>query len=599
MNTPGLSTQRRVRRRWRTSVTVGAMTVLAAVTIWRATILRTGWFTQNDFLVMERGVPLSDATGPAGFAPGAVALAQGVAGWAPLSWPAANAVTLALSVITTLLLWDVLTRLLPGRWVALPILTGFAVAPLTLWSTQWWTSAMQFWPGAIGVLGALTLLLRATARGHPVGWGTAVAAAASTLVAVLFDGRWVLAPALLFGIMCSATARADSRGREAVRSTLRSGARAWLLVAIAWVVYVIAVVLLAPAQITGGSPGTAQVTPFLRHLASMIVGGPWGAAEIHQAALAPAAWAVGVGVIAFAVVIRHSLVTGRWAARAAWATAFIGVAGLAVLLARAGDSTSPGPEGVHRYAATASVILAVCVAAAYAGSPPPNRASTTHTAGAPTMLPATVRRVAPAVAALGLAGSAAVTTPGLAAPLQDPPARVWVAAARDQLAAAPRAVLLDDAAPWVILSPAFGARATVSTVLSRAPERPVFDLPSHSLRLVGPGGTLMPVSLRWPVTVRGNSASACPFALRQEPTTLALVSPVAPGRRVLRLGYYTAAPELLVLDIGPDRITVPLQGGLNAVDIPVTSGFGTFTAYLEDPVATVCLATVEVGEPHP
>lgn len=598
MSTPWPSTQRRDRRRWRTSVTVGAMTVLAAGTIWRATILRGGWFMQNDFLVMERGVPLSDATGPAGFAPGAVALAQGVAGWAPLSWPAANAVALALSVIATLLLWDVLTRLLPGRWVALPILTGFVLAPLTLWSTQWWTSAVQFWPGAIGVLGALTLLLRAAARGRPVGWGTAVAAGASTLAAVLFDGRWVLAPALLFGILCSATAGAGTRGREAVRSTLRSGARAWLLVAIAWVVYVVAVVLLAPAQITGGSPGTAQVTPFLRHLASMIVGGPWGAAEIHQAALAPAAWAVGLGMIAFAVIIRHSLVTGGWAARAAWVTSFIGVAGLGLLLARAAHGTSQGPDVVHRYAATASLILAVCVAAAYGGSPPPNRASAPHTAGGPTMLSATLRLVGPAVAAFGLAGSAAVTTPGLAAPLQDPPARAWVAAARKQIAAAPRTVLLDDPAPWMVLSPAFGARATVSTVLSRAPERPVFDLPSHSLRLVGLDGTLLPVSLRWPVTVRGNSASACPFALRQDPTTLALVSPVAAGRHVLRLGYYTAAPALLVLDIGPDRITVPVQGGLNAVDIPVTSGFGTFTAYLEDPGATVCLATVEVGEPH-
>lgn len=204
----------------------------------------------------------------------------------------------------------------------------------------------------------------------------------------------------------------------------------------------------------------------------------------------------------------------------------------------------------------------------------------------------------PVLVALALAGSAALSTPGLAASLQDPPSRGWVTQARAQLAAAPRTVLLDAAAPWAILDPTFGARATVSAVLNRAPERPVFDLPSHSLRLVGPGGGLIPVTLSGPVSVVGDADEVCPYPIRQAPTTLTLTTPVGAGRRVLRLGYYTAAPVLLVVDVGTQRATVQLLGGLNALDIPLTAGFGSFTAYLEDPSATVCLATVEVGEPR-
>ena len=204
----------------------------------------------------------------------------------------------------------------------------------------------------------------------------------------------------------------------------------------------------------------------------------------------------------------------------------------------------------------------------------------------------------PVLVALALAGSAALSTPGLAASLQDPPSRGWVTQARAQLAAAPRTVLLDAAAPWAILDPTFGARATVSAVLNRAPERPVFDLPSHSLRLVGPGGRLNPVTLSGPVSVVGDADEVCPYPIRQAPTTLTLTTPVGAGRRVLRLGYYTAAPVLLVVDVGTQRATVQLLGGLNALDIPLTAGFGSFTAYLEDPSATVCLATVEVGEPR-
>ena len=69
------------------------------------------------------------------------------------------------------------------------------------------------------------------------------------------------------------------------------------------------------------------------------------------------------------------------------------------------------------------------------------------------------------------------------------------------------------------------------------------------------------------------------------------------GRWVVRLGYYTANPGLVVVDVAGQRIEVPVQSGLNAVDVPVTAGFDELWVSLEHPRDTLCIATATVGVP--
>ena len=61
-----------------------AALVVAASTIWRATIVGRGWFSQNDFLITLPTTSATETVVTAGFSPGSVVLAQGVADVAPL-----------------------------------------------------------------------------------------------------------------------------------------------------------------------------------------------------------------------------------------------------------------------------------------------------------------------------------------------------------------------------------------------------------------------------------------------------------------------------------------------------------------------------------
>ena len=182
-----------------------AAVVVAASTIWRAMIVGGGWFSQNDFLITLPTASPTDVVNTAGFSPGSVVIAQAVADAAPLGWSLAAALIVTFVAAALVLLWHVLSRILPGRWLRIPVLTFFAVTPLTLWSTQWWTFALQFWPPAVAVLVSALALLRTLQQRSPAGpW----VCAAGTAAALATNERWVLAPVVLVGLALAVTPRA-------------------------------------------------------------------------------------------------------------------------------------------------------------------------------------------------------------------------------------------------------------------------------------------------------------------------------------------------------------------------------------------------------
>ncbi|HYN67069.1 MAG TPA: hypothetical protein VES93_09285 [Ornithinibacter sp.] len=579
-------------RTWRSTQGAVAALVVAGGTIWRASIVGRGWFSQNDFLVTLPTTSPTETVVTAGFSPGSVAIAQGVANLAPLGWPLAAAVVIALQTVSLLVLWHVLSRLLPDRWLRLPVLTFFAVTPLTLWSTQWWTFALQFWPAALAVLVAVLAVLHTLQRGSTAGpW----VAAAGTLAALSTNERWVLAPVVLVGLALAVSAGPSVRDR--LRVAVVDHPLMWAAQGVVIAGYAVLRVLVVPAALGDVQSPNELVTAYLRHLGALLPGGPWGSGVVEHAYLAPPSWAVGVGLVVLLAVVALTLTNGGLDARLAWATlAVYALLGLGLLAVQRQGTLAASLDLIHRHGADAALVLTLVVAAALRRTPAPSLSGLP----VPRLREAAPRQrelLVAVAAAVALIGSAAVSTPALAAPLLHDDDRAYVDATRAALREDRTAVLLDGGVPPGVLSPWFGDAARVSTVLARAPESPVFDLPSHRLRIVRPDGSLSPVVLTGSVEMEPTDDEACPRPVRLSGAAVPFQRTVPPGRWVLRLGYYTATSGLAVVDVAGQRIEVPVQAGLNAVDVLVTAGFDQVWLSLEHPSDTLCLATATVGVP--
>jgi len=579
-------------RTWRSIQGAVAGLVVAASTVWRANIVGRGWFSQNDFLVTLPTTGPTETVVTGGFSPGAVAIAQGVADLAPLSWPPAAAIVIALETASLVVLWHVLSRILPGRWLRLPVLTFFAVTPLTLWSTQWWTFALQFWPAALAVLVAVLAVLRTLQRGSTTG---PYVAAAGTLVALSTNERWVLAPVVLVGLALAVSPGPTVRDR--LWEAVVAHPVVWAAQGVVLVGYAVLRALLVPVALGGVQSPSELVTAYLRHLGALLPGGPWGSGSVEHASLAPASWAVGVGLVLLLALVALTLTNGGLDARLAWATlAAHALLGLGLLAVQRHGTLAASLDLIHRHGADAALVLALVVAAALRGTPAPSFSGLP----VPRLRDAAPRRrelLVAVAAALALVTSAAMSTPALARPLLHDDDRAFVDAARAALRADRTAVILDGGVPSGVLRPSFGDAARVSTVLARAPESPVFDLPSSRLRIVRLDGSLSPVVLTGSVEMEPGGDEVCPRPVRFAGAVVPFQRTVPPGRWVVRLGYYTATAGLAAVDVAGQRIEVPVQAGLNAVDVPVTAGFDQVTLALEHPTDTLCLATATVGVP--
>jgi hypothetical protein len=139
----------------------------------------------------------------------------------------------------------------------------------------------------------------------------------------------------------------------------------------------------------------------------------------------------------------------------------------------------------------------------------------------------------------------------------------------------------------------------VSNVVAHAPENPVFDLPSHALRIVLPDGRLSPVRLEGAVREVPSDDPDCGYAVRSVGVEVPMAGFVPSGRWVLRIGYYTDTDGFMSIGVAGSTQRFPVRDGLNAVDLVVEGEFDGFRATLEDPDATLCLTDASAGVPRP
>ena len=183
--------------------------------------------------------------------------------------------------------------------------------------------------------------------------------------------------------------------------------------------------------------------------------------------------------------------------------------------------------------------------------------------------------------------------------------RAYVQGLRADLRADPRAVVFDSRPPDNVMVSWFDDDARISTVVGSAPEEPVFDLPSYSMRMVDVTGRLRSVNLVADVSDVATRDRTCVHRVTSDRVTrVSLTESSGDGKLLARISYYTSASGFLTVATPGGEASLPLRTDLNVADVVVQGPVEELGLRLQGPAdapadATVCVVDVLVGFPTP
>lgn len=573
-----------------------AVLVIAAQAIWRGGLVAGGFFTQDDYLMLERAANDSMSLDHLGashageFSPLGNLIVWATTQVAGIDWGAVTLVVVGLQTVVAVLTWVVLTQILEDRWVRIPLLAVACFTPLTLGSTLLWSLATTHLPAVALLLGGISALLAHL----QTGWQPGVRVAAGCFVLVMFcSDRALLLPVVSL-IAVAALLRPDDLGVRSrlVQAVSRYG-RLWVLLLVA----LVARVLLSVTREGSGFGWPSNFNDaryifeqYFRQGIAGLAGGPW-AGEVSSSVLVPSAnWPLAVAVL---VCLLLSVPVIRCLKDPVVTVSAIGLVGYFLLGAVVLLVTQEGLNAmgmVSRFVADVAPAVVLCLALALRRSTVPHEIS--HWV-----------RKAPAglavVLAIAYLVSAAVSTRVVAPVLQNSDDRDFVEQIRTGLELDPRIVLLDGPVPDGIMSSWFGNQAKVSTVVGLLPEQPTFDLPSEQLRMVDGFGILREVQLAMQVTSEASEDQECGWRITSTPLTVPMKETVSAGDHVMTIGYLTSSDTYAQVVAGDTSVRVPIRNGLNTIFVPVKSSFDEVEMTIETTDQTVCVGAITVGVPVP
>ncbi|KRC56630.1 MULTISPECIES: hypothetical protein [unclassified Nocardioides] len=579
---------------WRGAQGLAALGILLVTAVVRGWLLAGSYFNQDDFYMTGRAAE-SDLTLDyltRDFA-GHVNPLQQLTLWlvahgAPYRWPVLVVGILLVNLLAVVLMWLILTRLLPGRWARVGLLAVFAWTPLTLVSTLWWSASMFLWPHVVCSLAAVWLLVRWKQEGRPVRHLLAILLV--TAIGLLWHERAVLIPPLVFGVAVALADRAT--GWRKVTAALRD--HAWL-----WgsMVALLGGFLFAHSRLTEVVGGETDADKLLgvtwsflgRSAVPGLAGGPW-TGEVNGGAVVPATWVTVVSLLLAALVLVLLLRGGGPARR--WALAvLLGYVAADTALLLSGRAAFGSVIGLDpRYSADIPHAAVLCAALALRGGP----------AGLGLARLADLRRRRVVVAGLvaAYAVAAGFGTALLVPHFQNKDDRAFVEAYRGDLALDPTVVVFDELAPAELVLPLVGDDSRFSHIFGPLPENPAFDEPSPRLRMIGPDGHLRPLVFDGTVDAPPGPDGDCGYEITGIRKDVPFVLPVE-GRLALRVQYYTQAEATVTVEAGDWSDEFLARRGPNEVwlvlpDLPGTVPSVDLTSDGDEPV---CVTDVAVGLP--
>lgn len=588
-----------MRRVWGDRQGLVALAVVAVTVVWRGVLMAGSYFNQDDYYLSHRA-EAADLTFEFLFltpTAGHVNPLQQLSYWAavhadPFGWPLVASMVVLVHALTLVVLWHLLTRLLPGQWVRVVLLTVLAWSPLTLMTSLWWSAAMGLWPHLFCSLLAVLFLTRQL-QGAGRAWVNHLVVLGAVLLGLAWHERAVLIPPVLLAV--AVLLADDAKGWRRLTTALRRSWRLWVGLVVLLVAF-----LVAHRQVTSVVGGENDPGAWLEiswafvglNVLPGVFSGPWSA-TLEGGAVEPDPWVVVATLVLTLVTCALLLWRGGPARR--WAIAFFVayvVADLGLVLAgRSGFGRVIGLD--PRY--SSDVVHAAVLAAAFALRGAPEHYGLRLTR------PAWARRrtvVLGLVAAAYLVGSA-VGSSVLVPHFQNRDDRDYLTNLRADLAADPNQVIVDALAPADILLPLIGEDSLLSRVLAPLPEDPVFDEPSPRMRVVDTDGRLVPVELDGSIPMRAAPVDGCGYPIRSTTTDVPLAAEIR-GRLVAHIGYFTDAEATVSVSTSTWSDEFLARPGPNEMwlVLPDEGEPVTELSFRVDGDTTVCVASLEVGLPE-
>jgi len=499
--------------------------------------------------------------------------------------PAAGFIVL-LQLLASLSLLLLLREVVGERWQLLVGLSVYLFSPLTQANVIWWASFIITIPVQLTLALCGYCHLRFLRTRNPL-W--VVATVAVLLLGFGFTEKCVVVPVFLFLLTIL-----DARGgvRDTVRTMLRLWP-AWLVYAAANIAYLATYFRRVGTSSSRPIESVADLVSLVQHqvwdvFAVGVVGGPWHASFYKTSVFASNSLStrliVAQIVLAFAVLawVRRgprSLV--GWAVLAAYLALNIAITGsyrgdLVTLL-----------EGDIRYITDALPLAAVVVAVLLTPTRPATRAWDAWLRRNPSLMTG--------LAILFLFNSSLVTLSRSVPDYHDSYVAQFVANVREEMARDPDLDLVDGPVP-------FNTVVAISTrdILDAYDLHPRYDVSSENLRILDESGNAWPVVPTFASNALISHPGECGVKLGQVHHEVVRFDRfVTPGRKVIRLSYFTNGHGVLRLTTPSESYEVGLDVGARKVVLVVEGGFSWVHLSFSHSDGTVCVDSIAAGYPAP
>ena len=584
-------------------VLTAALLMICAQLIFRAWALYPSYFYLDDYALLldAKGQRLdaSYALEPwnSHLMPGGRIVAWIVVHGGVLNWGLAATLTLLTQLLASLAALWMLRTLFGDRWAILAPLGIYLYSALTMAALMWWTACLNQLAMQLGFFVAVGAWVRYL-RGDRLRW--ALVAYCGIAGGLLFDVKALLVAPVLIALAFGWFAEGSPWRR--VRGLLRRYWRAALIATPPLMAYVVfystqvnqpferATPDLA-VELTGSMIGKAFLTAAF--------GGPWRWQPLAppNAFADPPAWAVTACCVAFALVVLYGMLRRRGTLRA-WVL-LLGY--LLVLMALVLTSRGPvyGPLiGLeYRYLTDAACVLALCLGLAFL--PIQGAVQSSRPRDPPLLLwrvpPWVVAALVTVVCLSGLLSSSRQVGFWHRDNASEPYMRTLAA----DLAAYGAVDLFDAPAPDSVYPAIFAPDNSVRRLASLISDRVSFPEVSPQLAVVGNDGGLRRAAIQPGVVSSPGPVPDCGWKVDSSGATIPLTGAAFDWIWWLRIGYLSSQDSPVTVSAGDTQVTTTVQRGPNSLYVRVSGTFDDVHLDGLDPGSSVCVDTIEVGQPIP
>jgi hypothetical protein len=580
----------------------GALLVLCQLAF-RAWVVYPSWFFLDDYNLLHdatrRPLTLDYLLTPynSHLMPGGRLIVWLVADSGPVNWAFAATLTLALQAAASVAALWMLTTLFGPRWPTLALLAIYLTSAITVPATIWWAAALNLVPLQVAFFLSVGTWVRFL-RGRRTPW--LVGTVAMLAIGLLFDVKALLIAPVLAFLALAYFAHGSLRDR-----IVTVARRDWpvlllgTLVLGGYVAYYLTHVDQPLTQtrlsVVTDIANTMLGTAFM----SAVVGGPWRWTVLAPptAYADPPAWALHLAWVAVVLVVLYAVLRRRRTLRA-WALLAGYLLGLMALLV---ESRAPSFGGVigleYRYLTDSACVVTLCLGLAFL---PLGGSVESSAARTEPLLRVAVPEAGLAALLVFVCGSGVVSSVRYAGYWHsDNASDPYLHNLAADLKAQGAVDLADQPVAEDVMSNLAAPNNTVRRLTSVLSDRVAFPRASARLAVVAPDGTLQRALIGPGVVSRPGPRQDCGWLVGEQGRNIPLTGRAFPWVWWLRVGYLASQDSAVRVSAGSDHVDASVQAGLNSLYVRLDGTFDTVRIDGLDDDATLCVDTIEVGQPTP